>query len=519
MASVSTAAASLLTVALVFAFLARKRRRSTLPLPPGPRPLPFIGNALDMPSKEMRTAFREMNEKYGDIVYLDALGQPMIIVGSHEVAVDLLDKRSSNYSDRGSSAMIDIVGAGWAVTLLRYGEEWRRHRRAIHQYFNAGAVAQYAKSQKLETHRLVRRLIDDPEHFRNHLRHFFGSSALRISHGIEVDDEPVDYLKIADDAMDIFAAAFEPGKYLVEIIPWLARMPSWFPGAGAKRDGEVWRPIIYKMVSAPWDAAMEKMRLGTASPSMVKGLVEQMREDDGPDQLEVIKSAAAVTFAAGSDTTFSTMQTFFMAMTMYPEVQKKAQDELMAVIGPHRLPEKDDEPSLPYIQAITKECIRWRSVVPLNVPHRSLEDDEYKGYFIPKGSIIITNISAFSHDPIMYPNPDVFSPERFLKNGKIDPAVHDPATMAFGYGRRVCPGKHFAETSLFIVIATVLHTLSLSPVVGPDGQPIMPSGKMTHGLLSYPEPFQCDIKSRSSELEALIRSSCTNMQGVRAAQS
>ncbi|KAH9937816.1 cytochrome P450 [Epithele typhae] len=490
MTFVPTAAASLLAVTLVFAFLTRKRRRNALPLPPGPRPLPFIGNALDMPSKEMRTAFKEMNQKYGDIVYLDALGQPMIIVGSHEVAVDLLEKRSSNYSDRAPSAMIDMHvfllphRFGWAFTVHRYGQEWRRNRRAMHQYFNANAVAQYAASQKLEAHRLARRMIDDPEHFRQHIRRFFGSSALRISHGIEVDDDPVDYLKIAEEAMDIFSTAFEPGKHLVEVLPWLARMPSWFPGAGVKRDGEVWRPIVYKMVSVPWDAAMENMRRGTAVPSMVKGLMERMREDDGPDEEEVIKNASAVTFAGGSDTTFSTMQTFFMAMTMYPEVQRKAQDELMAVVGPHRLPDKDDEPSLPYIQAITKECIRWRSVVPLSVPHRSLEDDEYKGYFIPKGSIIITNISAFSHDPRIYPNPDPFSPERFLKDGEIDPTVQDPAAIAFGYGRRVCPGKHFAETSLFIVIATVLHTLSVSPVVGPDGQPIMPSGEMTHGLLS-----------------------------------
>ncbi|KAH9937818.1 cytochrome P450 [Epithele typhae] len=514
MAFVYTTAASLLIVALVFAFLARKRRRNALPLPPGPRPLPFIGNALDMPSKEMRTAFKEMNQKYGDIVYLDALGQPVIIVGSHEVAVDLLEKRSSNYSDRAPSAMIDIAGFGWAFTVHRYGPEWRRNRRAMHQYFNMNAVAQYATSQKLEAHRLVRRLYDEPENLLHHLRRFFGSSALRISHGIEVDDDPVDYLKMVTEAMEIWSMAFEPGRYMVEVLPWLARMPSWFPGAGVKRDGEAWRPIVSKMVSVPWDAAREAMRQGNARPSMVKGLMERMREDDGPEEEEVIKNAAAVTFAGGSDTTFSTMQTFFMAMTMHPEVQKKAQDELTAVVGPHRLPDKDDERSLPYIQAIAKECVRWRSVVPLSVPHRSLEDDEYRGYLIPKGSLIIPNISAISCDPRLYVNPDAFHPERFLKDGKMDPAVLDPGTIAFGHGRRICPGKHFAEASLFIAIASVLHSLDISPVTGPDGKPIMPSGEMTHGLLSYPEPFQCEIKSRSAEREALIRASCTELQGI-----
>ena len=81
-----------------------------------------------------------------------------------------------------------------------------------------------------------------------------------------------------------------------------------------------------------------------------------------------------------------------MAMACYPEVQKKARAELDAVVGPNRLPSWEDRDSLPYITAIAKESIRWQSVVPLGVPHRSLADDEYKGYYIPAGSTVIANI-------------------------------------------------------------------------------------------------------------------------------
>ncbi len=79
-------------------------------------------------------------------------------------------------------------------------------------------------------------------------------------------------------------------------------------------------------------------------------------------------------------------------MASYPEVQKRAQVELEAVIGPHRLPEFSDRKSLPYLNALMKELLRWRSVVPVGVPHCSLQDDEYRGYFIPKGSVVIANI-------------------------------------------------------------------------------------------------------------------------------
>ena len=78
-------------------------------------------------------------------------------------------------------------------------------------------------------------------------------------------------------------------------------------------------------------------------------------------------------------------------MASYPEVQKRAQDELDLAIGPGRLPTMDDKQSLPYVSAILKECLRWRSVVPLSIPHLSTEEDEYKGYRIPRGSVVVSN--------------------------------------------------------------------------------------------------------------------------------
>ena len=79
-------------------------------------------------------------------------------------------------------------------------------------------------------------------------------------------------------------------------------------------------------------------------------------------------------------------------MAAHPEVQKAAQAEIDAVVGPNRLPDYADQNSLPYVSAVILECLRWRSVVPLSIPHKSTEDDEYRGYFIPKGSIVIANI-------------------------------------------------------------------------------------------------------------------------------
>ena len=88
---------------------------------------------------------------------------------------------------------------------------------------------------------------------------------------------------------------------------------------------------------------------------------------------------------------FAALQRFFVAMSLYPDVQKKAQAELDAVVGPHRLPEFGDRESLPYICALVKELLRWHVVTPICVPHRVVADDEYNGYHIPAHSTIIGN--------------------------------------------------------------------------------------------------------------------------------
>jgi Cytochrome P450 len=116
------------------------------------------------------------------------------------------------------------------------------------------------------------------------------------------------------------------------------------------------------------------------------------------------------------------VETLFLAMALYPEVQKKAQAEIDTVVGPNRFPDFHDRPSLPYINAVVKESSRWNLVFPLGgpfaiiititllmnsegVPHMSTNDDEYNGFYIPKGTIIMGN--AWLVPPL---NP-IFRPE------------------------------------------------------------------------------------------------------------
>jgi hypothetical protein len=97
------------TVAGSLALLVLYRRsRHSLPLPPGPRPLPLIGNLLDMPKEKDWLTYREWNDQYGDVVYINALGQKIVILGSAQAVSDLLEHRGTIYSDRPTTPMGEL---------------------------------------------------------------------------------------------------------------------------------------------------------------------------------------------------------------------------------------------------------------------------------------------------------------------------------------------------------------------------------------------------------------------------
>jgi len=214
---------------------------------------------------------------------------------------------------------------------------------------------------------------------------------------------------------------------------------------------------------------------------------------------EVIKGVAGVGYNAGADTTVGAIDTFFLAMTLCPDVQRNAQEEIDRVVGTSRLPGFDDRVSLPYVEAVLWEVLRWRAVAPLGVSHATTEADTYEGYFIPKGATIVMNTWAIHMDKRVYDDPEKFKPERFLNSdGTIRGGAY-PRT-AFGMGRRICPGRHLADAAAWIVIAHVLATFDvLKAEDQPDGD--VP---YTDGLVVRPTPFKCSITPRNVGVKKLI---------------
>ncbi|KAF8960727.1 cytochrome P450 [Flammula alnicola] len=497
------------TVHLIKVIVARRRNPNGLPLPPGPKGYHIIGNLFDVPAEKPWLAYNEWAKFYGDIIYFEVLGQPFLVLNSLERIQDLFEKRSSNYSDRMRMPMVlELMNWGYNLAMLPYGTWWRRHRRTFNDHFHPNIVWKYQPAQAREVRAFLNRLLATPENFMHHIRHTFAATIMSIAYGIRVKDSDDPYISNAEEALYGLAEAGIPGTFLVDFIPLLKYVPEWFPGATFKRKAARWRRVNNDVAEKPFKYVQEQMKKGIAVPCLASTLIERLPDENDPlraEETKIAQNISAVTYVAGADTTVSAVQCFFLAMAMYPEVQKKAQAEIDAVTGPNRLPEFSDRPSLPYINALVKESMRWQSIIPLAVGHMASEDDEYDGYFIPKGTVVLGNGWAILHDPTIFKDPLEYQPERYLKDGQLDPNVRNPDTGAFGFGRRMCPGRHMSDNSLYAIVSSVLAVYNITPPLDANGTPIKLTAEVTSGLLSYPVPFKCVIKPRNPGAEALIR--------------
>ncbi|KAK0185199.1 cytochrome P450 [Armillaria mellea] len=395
--------------------------------------------------------------------------------------------------------------AGWDINLafMRYSNRWRMHRRMFHQYFQPRAVPEYYPVQLKATSVLLKQLLKSPDELTHHIHHYTGSIIMKTVYGYDVDPNGDRFVELVDQTHESVHVGANVGSFLVDYFPSLKYLPRWMPGTRFLSLARAWSKIVEEMAEEPFKYTTELVAKGAAPPSLVSENLTKTGASENTAHLKIIRDTAAVAFSAGADTTVSALLSAILAFILYPEVQARAQAEVDAVIGHGiRLPDFDDRPQMPYINAVVLEVLRWNPVVPLAVAHRSTKEDVYKGYHIPAGTTVIGNAWAMLHDEKYYPNPLEFDPDRFIpKDGKE--AQPEP-TCAFGFGRRACPGRHLALNSTWIAIASMASTLSFSKVVDSEGRVIEPSSAYTGEFVSFPLPFECRIKARSAAAQALL---------------
>ncbi|KAN0135790.1 Cytochrome P450 [Lactarius tabidus] len=416
---------------LLFNFRVHRRRRG-LPYPPGPKPWPIIGNLLDSPKQSQWITYTEMSKKYGlgfvvargDILYLQVFGQAIVVLCSLPAIKDLLEKRGEIFSDRPPLPIHHIMEVDWLLPDNKYGDQWRKGRKIAERSLRPGVISQYHQRIEEKTREFLGQILAFPADFRSHIELFQGKTIMSLVYGYDLKENDK-MVEAPVQLTNILGRFILPGAALVIYLPF--------------------RMSLHVVI------------------------------DYDPDYGSTSETERQI---KGTAQTVSLMSSLFVALTLYPEVQKRAQAQIDSVTSRDRLPTFEDRSRLPYIEAVCKELLRWQIILPLGFPHASSEDCVYRGFFIPKGSITITNSWAILHDPELYPDPEKFKPERFLNEDgtfRDDPTI----SLAFGAGKRICPGRHLVDSTLFIVAACVLSVFTVTKARDENGHEI-PVTPMVH---------------------------------------
>ncbi|KIK42243.1 hypothetical protein CY34DRAFT_83884 [Suillus luteus UH-Slu-Lm8-n1] len=536
---------------LAIAFLAYSRLTRP-PFPPGPNPLPIIGNILDLTPKELWLTAFKWARTYGPITHLRIFNKSLVFLNTPKAVFDLLDKRGSLYSDKPHLVMAgELCGCENMAAFTPYGDRARRQRKLMQKAFGPAVIPRYHGLMQMESRPFLSRLVSSPLQFQDHIRRYAGGLTLLVVYGHQVKSNDDPFLNLAEECVGILAnrIASGGGIWPVDIFPALKYLPLWFPGASFKRNAVIWKAKMEEFVDRPYEFVKSEIKKGTARPSFVSTLLEPPKlfsydastDDDDSSSSDHdssfsshntkasqdtttddhdIRWTANSMYSASIDTTITTLSHFILAMVQHPHVLRRAQAELDDVLGTggdglgssprsaaKRLPTFEDRAKLPYCDAVFTETLRWGVPVPLSLPHRLTQPDTYEGMYIPQGSLVFGNIWAIMRDPGLYQDPEVFEPERWLARDAIEEEAgkeRDPRAFVFGFGRRRCPGTHLVESSVWLLITSMLATLDIRKARDEKGVEIEPVVKFENAVFRTPSPFVCDIRPRSEEALRLI---------------
>lgn len=465
-----------------------------LPYPPGPKGLPFIGNVLDIDPQAPRPTYAQWSKTYGDIVYIRVFGQDIIIVNSEKTARILADGRSEIYSDRYRSSVYKHFGTSRVTFVLEYGKEWKTHRKLFHLSLRNDVVGRYNDLHLNHARQLSENILRDNSNSFEHLDLYANAIITELVYGrrVEGKDDPVFVMASAlTEVLNKEVTADRIG--LVKVMPFLLHLPSWFPGAGFKRKARQCRKLATEMVDLPFAMAKDELERGVLPHCMISDMLKQ-----GGVEESSAKAAVSSVYLAGTETTASVLKTIMLVMILHPDVQDKVHAELDTVVGRGTIPTFADRPRLPYLQAVLYEVMRWNPPASLGLPHATTTSDIYEGYYIPKGTIVLFNYWAMKDHG--YDDPDRFDPTRHLTpDGQLSPESRQHNLIFYGFGKRVCPGRFFADHSIWAATAVIMSTLKFGKAKDSSGKYIEVEPIFPNGLISCPAPFSCSVTSRPVE--------------------
>ncbi|KAF8176366.1 cytochrome P450, partial [Mycena galopus ATCC 62051] len=450
--------------------------------------------------------FTEWARRYGGIYSLKVGPGTVVVLTDLAAIKELMEKRSGSTVDRPPMHVADLVTGGLSIGLARYGESWRTLRRTAHAILTPEASARHLPIQQAEASQLLHDILRQPQSFYTHIRRYSNSVILSVLYGKRAPRYETPETTALFCVIHEWSRVLEPGATPpVDLIPLLKYVPERW--AKWKRDCAKIRKLQRDLYFGLLDETKGRLSRGDENGSYMEEILTR-QEELGMDR-EMTGYLGAALIEGGTDTTSHYLQSLILALTAYPDAQRKAHEEIDRVVGEHRMPTLEDLEEMPYIRAMILEVHRFRPVAPLLLPHSALTAEEYNGFIIPQGATIFVNVWGIFHDPELYNDPESFIPERYLltENG-TKPGVDGSdlrSNFPFGVGRRICSGIHLAQNSINLNAMNLVWAFDFTTDTDADGNAIkLDTFDYEKGVLTGPRPFKCKITPRSAERAELI---------------
>uniref|UniRef100_A0A671SQG2 Vitamin D 25-hydroxylase n=1 Tax=Sinocyclocheilus anshuiensis TaxID=1608454 RepID=A0A671SQG2_9TELE len=465
-----------LFILLVIRQLVKQRRPRGFP--PGPTPLPIIGNILSLKC----LAGEWINDEYCyfiiQIFSLDLGGVSTVILNGYDAIKECLYHQSEVFADRPSlplfqkmTKMGGIVHPNMKVLTLfipphillnlYISEECLFFLDAIDQHqgkpFNPKHLVTNAVSNITNLIIFGQRFTYDDSDFQ---------------HMIEIFSENVEL-------------AASGWAFLYNAFPWMEYVPFGKHQKLFRNANEVYDFLLQIIKRFSQD------RVPQSPQHYIDAYLDEM-EQSATDkatsfsQDNLIFSVGEL-IIAGTETTTNCLRWAMLYITLYPRIQEKVQMEIDCILN-GRPSALEDKQGMPYVEAVLHEVLRLCNVVPLGIFRATSQDAVVRGYTIPKGTMVITNLYSVHFDEKYWSNPSIFWPERFLGcNGKF---VRHEAFLPFSIGKRHCLGEQLARLEMFLFFTTLLQRFHLQ---FPEG--FIPSLSPKLGMTLQPRPYSiCAIR-------------------------
>ncbi|XP_060782734.1 cytochrome P450 2D3-like [Neoarius graeffei] len=479
----------------VYLFILLVRIQKPKNSPPGPQPLPIFGNLLQLHIRNPLKDFDLFAERYGDIYSLYLGRKPAVVLHGLKAIKEALVTKSADFSGRPQNVLISHLVEGKGVVMADYGPAWKEHRRfALMTLRNFGLGKQSMVNRILEENKhLVAKLEKHSGRILcpQTLFHDVTSNIIYlVLFGIryEYGDETLkQYVALLTEINKIVNG---PWSLLYDAVPVVRSLPLPFKKAFKN---------IYSLKKMTLTLIDEHKK--TRVPGKPRDLVDcyldelDMRGNGSTFDEGQLIMFIIVLHSAGTDTTSNTLLTAFLYLMVFPDIQERCQQEIDEVLQGKTHASFEDRHNMPYTQAVIHESQRIANIVPLSIFHSTSRDTELMGYNIPKGTIIIPNLSSVLNEEGQWKFPHEFNPSNFLnEQGQFE---KPEAFIPFSAGPRVCLGEGLARMELFLILVSLLrHFQFIWPEDAgePDFTPVF-------GLTLAPQPYKMRVRLRQPARE------------------